>query len=85
MITILGLSLSRSTYTIMFLYLAVLYLAEAVITMPSPRNHILWFCFYLAAGTFWEWPVWEMQVAYYQNSNYKSGRAGGRISNFDFL
>ena len=25
----------------LFLYLAILYLAEAVITIPSPRNHIL--------------------------------------------
>ena len=29
--------------TVIFLYLATLYLAEAVIKMPSPRNHILGF------------------------------------------
>ena len=30
-----------NTLTVDFLYLAFLYLAEAIIIMPSPRNHIL--------------------------------------------
>ena len=33
--------LVRVGLTVDLLYVAVLYLAEAVITMPSPRNHVL--------------------------------------------
>ena len=47
-----------------FLYLDFLYLAEAIITMPGPRNHNS-VVFNLAAGTFWEWSVCEMQAFYY--------------------
>ena len=49
--------------TVNFLYLAILYLVEAVIAMPSLRNNVL-DLFNLAAGTFWEWPVCEMHVLY---------------------
>ena len=48
-ISIFSIDTKTIYHTIIFLYLAILYLAEATITMPSPRNHILDFC-YLAAA-----------------------------------
>ena len=38
--------------TVFFEYVAFLYLAEAVLTTPSPRNYF-WDVFKLAVGTFW--------------------------------
>ena len=40
---------SQTTHIVNLLYLAFLYLAEAVIIMPSPRNNI-WDLFNLAAA-----------------------------------
>ena len=50
--------------------------------MPRPRNHI-WDSFNLAASTFWEWPVCEMQVFTTKTQNSKSGRAGGEKLNLN--
>ena len=46
---IYSLYIQSISITVIFLYLAFLYLAEAVIIMPSPRNHI-WDVFSLAAA-----------------------------------
>ena len=36
-------------YAVIFYYSAILYLAEAIITMPSPRNHILYLFIWMPA------------------------------------
>ena len=64
-----------------FLYLAILYLAKAVTTMSSPRNNRC-FVFYLAVGTFWEWPACEIQVFTTKIRNSNFGHGSGRILNF---
>ena len=72
-------------YTHFFLYLASLYLADAFIIIPSPRNHILDFSAAALSGNgqsaksmFFLPPV----LLLYQN--LKFGRGSGRVLNFEF-